>query len=150
MPVTNSRWVSPQGIAWCVFAALAGAGSLVLPPYLTQGGLSQPAYGWPLIPWFALAWANVRFAASAICFLLLGLVLGFAQPRRWWMLALAAIALPPLLLAVNILHDWTHDATSHNLFPFEFLLDAILSLPAWVGAFLGFLTRGLLARRHVE
>ncbi len=146
MRVADSRSVSPQLIAGCVFAAVAGVCCLVLPPYFTNGGLSRPVYGWPLIPWFALAWANVRIAPSAVCFLVLGLILGVAQPRRWWLLALAAVVLPPLLLTVNILHDWTRDATSHNLFPFEFLIYAILSLPALVGAFLGFLSRHWLQR----
>jgi hypothetical protein len=143
MHATDSRSVSPQLIAWCVCAAIAGVCSLVLPPYLAKGGLSQSAYGWPLIPWFALAWANVRLAASAVCFLLLGLALGVAQPQRWWLLAMVAVGMPPLLLTMNILHDWTRDATSHNLFPFEFLMYAIISLPAF-----GFLARRLLQRRR--
>jgi hypothetical protein len=148
MHAADSRSVPPQLIAWCGFAAIAGVCSVVLPPYLTNGGLSQPAYGWPLISWFALAWANVRFTDSVICFLLLGLALGVAQPRRWWLLALTAIIFPPLLLTINIIHDWTRDATSHNLFPFEFLIYATISLPALVGAFLGFLLRRLLQRLH--
>jgi len=51
--------------------------------------------------------------------------------------------LPAVLNAVNILHDWTRDATSHNLFPFEFLIYAFICLPALVGALLGFLSRRL-------
>jgi len=31
-----------------------------------------------------------------------------------------SLVLPPYLMhdALNIVHDWMHDATSHNLFPF--------------------------------
>jgi hypothetical protein len=111
-----------------------------------EGGLQQPAYGWPLIPWFALAWANVRVVVSMVCFFVLGLTLGIAQPRRWLLLAGAAMGLPPVLLAINILHDWTHDATSHNLFPFEYLIYGFICVPALVGALLGFLLRRLLQR----
>ncbi len=39
----------------------------------------------------------------------------------WWLwLAGMAILSPLVLLAVNILHDWTHDATSHNLLRLSF------------------------------
>ncbi len=142
----DNRSLLPQLIVWCVIAAIGGVCCLVLPPYLTQGGLKQPAYGWPLIPWFAVAWANVRMADSALCFLLLGLVLGIAQPRRWPLLAGAAVISSPVLLAINILHDWMHDATSHNLFPFEFLMYAFISVPVLPGALLGLLFRRLLQR----
>ena len=148
MHATDSRSISPQFIAWCVFAAIGGVCSLVLPPYLTNGGLPQPAYGWPLIPWFALAWANVRAIVSLACFFVLGLALGIAQPRRCWLLVLAAVVVPPVLLSINILHDWTRDATSHNLFPFEFLIYAFICFPAVAGAFLGFLFRRLFEKRR--
>lgn len=141
MQTTDSRRISPQLIVLCAVAAIGGVCCLVLPPYLTQGGLKQPAYGWPLIPWFAAAWANVRMAASVFSFLVFGLALGIAQPRRWLLLACIAIGSSPVLLAANILHDWTRDATSHNLFPFEFLIYGVISLPALVGALLGFLLR---------
>ena len=146
MRATDSRSISPQLIALCVFAAVGGVCSLVLPPYLTSGGLPQPAYGYPLIPWFAVAWANQRVTDSMICFLVLGFTSGIVQPRRCLLLAAVAMALPAVLNAVNILNDWRHDATSHNLFPFEFLFYAFISLPALVGAVLGFLSQRLWQR----
>jgi hypothetical protein len=144
--VNDSRPTPARLIAWCVFAAVAGVCCLVLPPFLTKDALSKPAYGWPLIPWFALAWTNVHAAASMVCFFGLGLILGVALPRWWWLLALLAAVFSPVLLTINILHDWTHDATSHNMFPFEFLIYAFICLPAVVGAFLGFLVRRLLQK----
>jgi len=144
MHTSNSRTLSPQLVMCCIVAAVGGVCCLVLPPYLTTSGLPQPAYGWPLIPWFALAWAKVHAVASMVCFFLLGLALGAAQPRWWWLLAIAAVALSPALLAINIVHDWIRDSTSHNLFPFEFLIYAFICLPALVGAVLGFLFRRLL------
>jgi hypothetical protein len=127
----------PRLIVWSVVAAVAGVCSLILPPYLTAGGLSHPAYGWPLIPWFSLAFANVRFTVSAICFFVVGVIFGAAQPARWRILALAATIVPPLLLAMTIQHDWKHDPTSHNLFPFELAIYGVLASPAWIGAYLG-------------
>src|SRR2546422_800755 len=104
MPANYSRSISPQLIAWGIFATIGGVCSLALPPYLTKGGLPQPAYGWPLIPWFAVAWANARVTDSMICFLVLGFILGVAQSRRWVLFAGMAMALPPVLLVINILH----------------------------------------------
>jgi hypothetical protein len=143
---TALRHLSPPLIAICVLAAVAGVCCLVLPPHIMLDGPGRPAYGWPLIPWFALAWANVRLSASMCCYLVLGFALGLAQPVRWWLVSLAAVALPPVLLAVNMLHDWTRDATSHNLFPLEFLIYGFICLPAPVGAFLGALLRRWLSR----
>jgi hypothetical protein len=149
MHATESRSISFQLVAWCIFAAIGGVCSLVLPPYFMKGGLPQPAYGWPLIAWFALAWANVRTIVSMVCFFVLGLTLGIAQPQRWLLLAGVAMALPAVLHAINILHDWTRDATSHNLFPFEFLVYAFTCLPALVGALIGFLSwRSFQKLRH--
>jgi hypothetical protein len=146
MDKSGSRSISPQLIAWCALAAIGGVCSLVLPPYLAKNGLHRPAYGSPLIPWFALAWTNVRVAMSMVWFFVLGLILGIAQPRWWLLLAGAAVALPPVLLAINILHDWTRDATAHNLFPFEYLMYAFICGPVFIGAVLGFLSRRLLQR----
>ncbi|HVV02264.1 MAG TPA: hypothetical protein VHH88_12925 [Verrucomicrobiae bacterium] len=141
MTANDSRNISPRFIAWGILAAIGGVCSLVLPPYLTRGGISHPAYGWPLVPWFAAAWANQRATDSMICFFVLGFTLAIAQPRRWFFLAVVAMALPAILNGVNILHDWTHDATSHNLFPVEFLIYAFICLPAVVGAILGYFCR---------
>ena len=44
---------------WIAVAAVAGLLCVVLPPYLVQGALTRPAYGVPLIPWFAIAFANI-------------------------------------------------------------------------------------------
>ena len=147
MQTTDSRSIPPLLIIWCFLAAIGGVCSWVLPPYLTPGGLGQPAYGWPLIHWFAIASANLQATVSMVCFFVLGFTLGIAQPRRWLLLAGLAMASPAVLNTANILHDWTRDATSHNLFPFEFLIYAFISAPALVGAFLGFLFMRLLRRR---
>src|SRR5436853_283001 len=97
MHTRDSRPVPPQLIAWCVFAAIAGVCSLVLPPFLAKSGLSQPAYGWPLIPWFALAWANVRIAASAICFFCVGCSSGHGAAPTMVALGLGGYGLAAVL-----------------------------------------------------
>ena len=131
----RTRWHSVP--AWCIVAALAGLGCVVVPPYLPPGGIEHPAYGHPLIPWFAVAFANLHLKLTMTLLLVLGIALGVAQPRRWLLLGFLAVSLPPVLNAINIIGDWTIDPTDHNLFPFEFAMLAFVSLPALLGAFLG-------------
>jgi len=131
-------------IFWMAVALVGGVCSLVLPPYFVAGGLVQPAYGRPLIPWFAIAWANISLTATMVCYYLLGFTVGAAQPKSWRPLALATVAASPALIAAHILHDWTHDPTSHNLFPFEFLIYTFIALPGPIGAYCGSLFRRFL------
>ena len=145
MRTDDTRLVSPQFLGWCAVALAGGVCCLALPPYFAPNGLPTRAYGWPLIPWFAHAWANMRMS-SAVFYFVLGLALGLAHPRRWWLLGFAVMLGAPILLGINILHDWRHDPTSHNLFPFEFLICGALSAPAFLGVLLGFLLR-LLSKR---
>ncbi len=134
--------VSASCVACCLFAAVGGVCSLASPPYLFDGGTPEPAYGWPLIPWLAVAIANIRPAISMTLFFVTGLAFGMAQPGSWRLMAGVAMATPAVLHAVNILHDWTVDATSHNLFPFEFLMYAFVCAPALLGAYTGSRLRG--------
>ncbi len=145
--MTNSPTITPQFIVWFAFAVVGGICSFVLPPYLVEGGVTQPAYGWPLIPWFAIAAANRQISLSMASFFLLGLTLGITQSRRWYLLPAVAMASPLLLHCINILHDWTRDSTSHNLFPLEFLFYGFICLPALLGAILGFSSRRLWLRK---
>ncbi len=133
-PVPASRTVF---LTWSVVAAGAGLACFVLPAYLFPGDGVKRTYGYPLIPWFAFAYANLRPISSMTAFALTGLALGLVQPRRWLQLSLVSLILPPMLNSINIAHDWTFDATSHNLFPFEFAFIAFISLPVLPGAFLG-------------
>ncbi len=126
------HWV----LVWCIVAALAGLACVVLPPYLLPGA-KGPAYGHPQILWFAIAFANFRVLPTMSLLFVLGMALGAAQPRGWLLLSCLAGSLPPVLNAINIIHDWTFDPTDHNLFPFEFAILAFVSLPALLGAFLG-------------
>src|SRR3972149_5189893 len=101
----RTRWHSV--LAWSIVAALAGLGCVVVPPYLLPGGNEHPAYGHPLIPWFAVAFANLHFVPTMALLFVLGIALGVAQPRRWLLLGCLAVSLPPVLNAINIIGDWT-------------------------------------------
>jgi hypothetical protein len=136
-PLPPPSTPSDLGPVRALVAALAGLGCVVLPAYLLAGPNEHPAYGHPLIRWFAVVFANLQFVPTMSSFFVLGLALGTAQPRRWLLLACLAVSLPPLLNTVNIIGDWTVDPTDHNLFPFEFAILAFISFPVLAGAFLG-------------
>ena len=128
MHATDSLNTARWPIAWLVLAAIGGVCCVALPPYLLEGAMTE------------------RWKVSMVCVFVLGLALGTAQPGRWLQLSGAAAALPAALLAIKIVYDLTRDATSHNLFPFEFLILGFICLPVWVGAFFGSLSRRLLRR----
>jgi len=110
----------------------------------------MPGEGWPLIPWFAVAWANFNFGGTAICFSILGLAFGALQPNRCWLFAIVAFLAPCVLHGVNMINDWRHDGTSHNLFPLEFLFYGITASPVFIGTLLGLLVRRFLERSRVN
>jgi hypothetical protein len=136
-PLPPPSTPSDLGPVRALVATLAGLGCFVLPAYLLAGANAHPAYGHPLIRWFATAYANLQIVPTMSSFFVLGVALGTAQPRRWLLLACLAVSLPPVLNTVNIIGDWTIDPTDHNLFPFEFAILAFISFPVLPGAFLG-------------
>src|SRR5437867_12326780 len=104
MPPTRPRHSLLHGatlFGWCLIAAVSGVCTFVLPPHLLGGEPREAAYGWPVIPWFAVAWANMRPGASLACSFILGIVLGAVQPRHWLLLAVSAASLPPVILLIN-------------------------------------------------
>jgi hypothetical protein len=122
---------------WGVFAVLAGLAAFALPPFVIPAQLSAPAYGHPLIGWFALAFANLSFATTWFIQAWLGLLLGLVQPRYGWLLAAFTALLPVLLNAANVVHDCLRSPTSHNLWPFEFVILLIAAFPAFPTALFG-------------
>jgi hypothetical protein len=124
-------------LAWGAIAAVAGLASFAVPPYVLPDHLQNPVYGAPLIGWFALAYANFAFKITFFAQAFLGLILGLAQPRFWLLLACLTASLPMLLNALNVVHDCLRDPTSHNLWPFEFVILLIMASPVLPGAFIG-------------
>ena len=124
-------------LLWSIGLALMGLGCFVLPPYLFRGMRENAVYGHPLIPWFAFAFSNLHVVPTLFSFFVLGVAAGVAHPRRWLLLGCLSVSLPPSLNAINLIRDLSIDPTSHNLFPFEFAMLAIVSWPALVGAYVG-------------
>src|SRR5581483_6901549 len=122
-------WLLP---VWFLIAAGAGLACVVLPPHLA--GIQRPYVGLTLFPWFQSAINDLRFLPTACLLYTLGMVLGFLQPRWWWLLGAATGFLLPVLTTIDMIR-WP---TTHNLWPFEFVFYAVIASPALLGALLGF------------
>ena len=149
---TPSHTRSPGGqwgtiVGWALVAAVGGLACVVVPAYLFPPAKIEPEYGHPLIPWFARAFANLNFVGTLVSMSALGFVLGFAQPRWWWVSCCLTALLPIVLNAVNLVHDLDVDPGSHNLFPFEFAFLIFLSSPAVVFGLVGCVVRKVVRRR---
>lgn len=142
--VLSRRWHTVVG--WGVVAAVCGLACVVVPPHLFLA--AKPAYGTPLIHWFAFAIANLSFVTTLISMAILGFVLGVAQPRWWPLSCFLTASLVIVLNAMNVVHDWTIDPTTHNLFPFEFAFLLFLSLPAFVFGLVGSVVRKAIHRNR--
>ena len=107
-------------------AAVAGLICVVLPPYLVRGALTRPAYGVPLIPRFAVAFANIWscWRISMISSFLIGVGLGYARPRSWLPLSCLTVSLAAILNTANVIHDAMRDRSSH--------ISCHLSSPYWL------------------
>lgn len=86
-------------------------------------------HGPDLLPWYLLP--VLAFLAGLL------LTLGFDGKKRW-----IPVALLGGFFAANaclIVADCSADPTNHNLWPFEFVLIAVASAPAFLGAALSYL-----------
>ena len=126
---------------WSAVAAIGGVAAFVLPPLVSPAAAPAKAYGHPVLPWLASAYANIRFLPTMGEFLALGVVLGIAQPKRRLLMACLAAALLVILHAVNVVGDVSVDPSDHNLLPFEFVFLAVVAFPVLPGVFVGGLIR---------
>ena len=128
----------PTMRVWGAVAAIAGLIGLISPAYLTYDFWRHPNWvASTAVPWFAAAMHNMSFVGSVMGLLLVGALLGWVRPASWRMLSSLMLCLPMVLTAINFLYDVARDPTSHNLWPFEFLLITFFILPARLGAYFG-------------
>jgi hypothetical protein len=78
---------------------------------------------------------------SVLLLWLAGVLLGAFGAGPAWRLGLATMALFPL----SAIAEMFVDGTSHNLWPLEFIIYGVLSIPAMIGAMLGRLVRNRLS-----
>lgn len=118
----------PKIVASIVFAAALGLVAVILPVFLHHVHL-RPA---PLFPVVA---TGIKKLSSLTLVLLFasGFLVGLVGRGHPLLLGACTMALFPILAFAEMLSDHT----SHNLFPIEFILYAVISLAAVAGAFLG-------------
>jgi hypothetical protein len=105
----------------------------------------DPPKAWPVAPLFPVVRETVEHVhpASFVAVALVGLLAGFLGRANWAILGLGTMALLPLCTIAEI----AADSTSHNLFPFEFVMYAVFALPAVGAAGLGRIARARLRPR---
>jgi len=123
-----------------VLGAAVGGIASVVAPYLVVHGL-EGHYSAPLFPLLRNAWELLDPAPTLILLTVLGTALGFAEPRAWLLLGISTALFFPMAAMLEM----TADPSSHNLWPIEFVLYAVLiAVPAASGAFVG----SLIGRRR--
>jgi hypothetical protein len=75
----------------------------------------------------------------AIAFVLAGLVLTFGTDERRGLICMCIVGGMFVGNAALCAYDWMGDPTTHNLFPFEFVMIGFAIVPAAGGAFLAHL-----------
>jgi hypothetical protein len=76
-----------------------------------------------------------------------GVTMGVTYPIRVWRWGIAVGLGLPIVVIVKIIMDISHDASSHNLFPFEILIALfIAAVSSFPGVYLGALVRQIIHR----
>jgi hypothetical protein len=124
-----------------VVGSLLGLASVIIPYVLVHGLAGE--YTSPLFPLLRNAWEKLEVVTTGVLSLFAGVVLGYVQPKHWFVLGGSTVSL--LLLAA--IAEMAKDPQSHNLWPIEFLLYlVVVGAPAIFGAFMGSLVR--VRRNH--
>jgi hypothetical protein len=124
----NSRAFSPVVILSHVCAAFLGLGAVILPVWL----LSLRPCPAPLFPLVRTGIERMSYLTFLFLFIS-GLLLGFKGKGHPALLGCATMGLFPLVAIAEIFSS----PTSHNLWPFEFVMYGLVSLSAVLGAFIG-------------
>lgn len=126
-------------VSQCLLIAVAGIGAFVVPTALSPASSRVSA---PLFPLLRTAIEHMTWQ-PLVALGFIGLLAGAFTRLPVVVIALSSVALLPVAMFAEIFAD----PTSHNLFPFELVYDAILALPALIGASVAVLARRALGRR---
>jgi len=119
-------------------SAILGLASFMIPAVLTPGYIKRhydPFY--PILS-MILGPEIIRYLGLAIT----GFIIGFLNPKHPWRWGLATMSLFPILAIIEMVVD----PYSHNLWPFEFLMYGVLTVPGILGAITGAFIRKKLKR----
>ncbi len=116
-------------VLFFIVAAVLGSLSIILPPYITPGR-KVVFYDAPLFPIIATAIKNLSIFPTTLLLLIAGFIVGYLKSEKWWVLGFATVIFFPIAaISEMILYPNTH-----NLWPLEFLVYGILSIPPLIGA----------------
>jgi hypothetical protein len=115
-----------------IVAAVLGFISITCPPYIISG--KNGAYDEPsLFAFIQTAIENLSILPTTVLLILSGGFVGYLKPEKWALLGFSTIVLFPIAsIGEMILYP-----TTHNLWPIEFFVYCLLSIPALVGALIG-------------
>ena len=118
-----------KDLIFFVIAAILGLASFIIPVTLNS---KIKYYDSPLFPLIRTGIEGFSFFAMS-CLVINGIILGFLNSRCPWRWGLATMAFFPILAIIEMIAD----PYSHNLWPIEFVVYGILSIPAVLGAIIG-------------
>lgn len=115
----------------------------ILVPALLNSDLKQ--YEAPLFPWLRTALEGISMYSFALLFIS-GAIVKYVSEPSFWKIGFMSMVLFPIATILEIIVD----STSHNLFPFEFILYAVYATPAIVGAFFSHKLNGFIQRKRAN
>lgn len=118
---TNGIWIY-------LLAPILGVISIVLPIFFFPD-LKQ--YDSPLFSIIRTGIEGISIWSFGLLFLS-GFGLKLLSKLSYWKIGLTTMAFFPIMVILEIIVD----STSHNMFPFEFILYAVYSVPAIIGAYI--------------
>jgi hypothetical protein len=128
-PALNSAMKGKMKLRYpCMVSAGLGVLSVIAPIFI----LSLKHYSAPLFPWVRSGWAGFNLLSACLLFCS-GVFLGYRFVERPFIIGMSTMAAFPFFIFAEIFVR----PTSHNLWPFEFLLYAFIGLIAVAGAFIG-------------
>lgn len=121
-----------------LLASILGVISIVLPTFFLPD-LKQ--YDSPLFPLIRTGIEGISFWSFGLL-LLSGFGVKLLSKLSGWKIGLTTMALFPIIAIFEIIVD----SSAHNMFPIEFILYAVYSVPAIIGAYLAQGTSKILGR----
>ena len=118
-----------------VLAAILGLTAVIISPLVTPGAAH---YDSTLFPWVRTGIENGSLATLGFL-LIAGMIPGFLDPKRFWLWGLATMSFLPIWAIAEMVVESinTQLPASHNLWPLEFVLYGLGTLPGLVGAGIG-------------
>ena len=124
--------VSQSTLVGVIVAAVLGFISITSPPYIIPGR-KVVLYEASLFPFIRTAIENLSILPTTVLLILSGGIVGYLKPEKWGLLGFSTIVLFPIASITEMILC----PTTHNLWPIEFFVYCILSIPALVGALIG-------------